>query len=255
MADIEIFKNKEFGEIRTLMIDDDPWFVGKDVALSLGYGKGKSLNNAVARHVHEDDKGVTEIVTPGGKQKVTIINESGLYALIFGSKLESAKRFKHWVTSEVLPTIRKHGAYMTPQTLQKMLQQPENLIQLLQTLQAEQEENKQLKTVNAVLTDKVHNWDNKAVLNALVRAYAMQECNGIFGSGWNALYKNIQYHEHINLKIRRGHSNDKNKPLIDFIRDDEFPGIIKIAVAMCEKVGLNTYKIINEVNMKKVVED
>lgn len=249
MTDIEIFKNKEFGEIRTLMIDNDPWFVAKDIADKLGYAQTSNM----MKRIDKEDSISSKL--DGMNMKSLLINESGLYSAIIGSKLESAKRFKHWVTSEVLPTIRKHGAYMTPQTLQSMLQQPENLIQLLQTLQAEQEENKQLKTVNAVLTDKVHNWNNKAVLNALVRAYAMQECNGIFGSGWNALYKNIQYHEHINLKIRRGHSNDKNKPLIDFIRDDEFPGIIKIAVAMCEKVGLNTYKIINEVNMKKVAED
>lgn len=249
MADIEIFKNKEFGEIRTLMIDNDPWFVAKDIADKLGYAQTSNM----MKRIDKEDSISSKL--DGMNMKSLLINESGLYSAIIGSKLESAKRFKHWVTSEVLPTIRKHGVYMTPQTLQNMLQQPENLIQLLQTLQAEQEENKQLKTVNAVLTDKVHNWDNKAVLNALIRAYAMQECNGIFGSGWNALYKNIQYHEHINLKIRRGHSSDKNKPLIDFIRDDEFPGIIKIAVAMCEKVGLNTYKIINEVNMKKVAED
>lgn len=75
-----------------------PWFVGKDVASALGYGKGKSLNNAVAAHVMDEDKGVTEIMTPGGRQKMVIINESGLYSLIFSSKLESAKRFKHWVT-------------------------------------------------------------------------------------------------------------------------------------------------------------
>lgn len=246
MTDIEIFKNEEFGEIRTLMIDNDPWFVAKDIADKLGYAQTSNM----MKRIDKEDSISSKL--DGMNMKSLLINESGLYSAIIGSKLESAKRFKHWVTSEVLPSIRKHGAYMTPQTLQDMLQQPENLIQLLQTLQAEQENNKQLKTVNAVLTDQAHDWDNKAVLNALVRAYAMQECNGIFGSGWNALYKNIQYHERINLKMRRGHSKDKGKPLIDFIRDDEFPGIIKIAAAMCEKAGLNTYKIINTVNMKKI---
>ena len=246
MTDIEIFKNEEFGEIRTLMIDNDPWFVAKDIADKLGYAQTSNM----MKRIDKEDSISSKL--DGMNMKSLLINESGLYSAIIGSKLESAKRFKHWVTSEVLPSIRKHGAYMTPQTLQDMLQQPENLIQLLQTLQAEQEKNKQLKTVNAVLTDQAHDWDNKAVLNALVRAYAMQECNGIFGSGWNALYKNIQYHEHINLKMRRGHSKDKDKPLIDFIRDDEFPGIIKIAAAMCEKAGLNTYKIINTVNMEKI---
>lgn len=116
LNDIKIFESPEFGKIRTEIIDGEPWFVGKDVASALGYGKGKSLNNAIARHVDLDDKGVTDLMTPGGKQKTTIINESGLYALIFGSKLDSAKRFKHWVTSEVLPSIRKTGSYSMPKT-------------------------------------------------------------------------------------------------------------------------------------------
>ena len=83
--------------------------MGKDVATALGYGEGKSLANAGARHVDIEDRGVTEMMTPGGIQRIVIINESGLYALIFGSKLEKAKAFKHWVTSEVLPALRKTG--------------------------------------------------------------------------------------------------------------------------------------------------
>ena len=114
MEGIEIFSNEEFGEIRTVVIDGEPWFVGKDVARALGYGEGKSLNNAVANHVDEEDKGVTGMMTPRGKQNFIVINESGMYALIFGSRLESAKRFKHWVTSEVLPAIRKTGRYIAP---------------------------------------------------------------------------------------------------------------------------------------------
>lgn len=114
--DVITFNSAEFGNVRTVIIDGQPWFVGKDVATSLGYGKGKSLNNAVADHVDEEDKGVTKMETPGGKQNVIIINESGLYSLILGSKLESAKKFKRWVTSEVLPTIRKSGSYTFTQT-------------------------------------------------------------------------------------------------------------------------------------------
>lgn len=108
MNELQIFNNEEFGEIRTVTIDNEPWFVGKDVAMALGYSNSRK---ALADHVQEDDKGVTKCDTLGGKQDLTIINESGLYALIFGSKLESAKRFKHWVTSEVLPSIRKTGGY------------------------------------------------------------------------------------------------------------------------------------------------
>ena len=107
-TNIEIFKNEEFGTVRTTLIDNEPWFVGKDVALALGYSEPRS---AVSKRVEQEDKGVAEMETPSGKQNMTIINESGLYALIFGSKLESAKRFKRWVTSEVLPTLRKTGTY------------------------------------------------------------------------------------------------------------------------------------------------
>lgn len=111
MEQLKIFENEEFGQIRTVMRDGEVWFVGKDVAEALGYGKGKSLANAVSDHVDPEDKGVTKMMTPGGTQQVTIINESGLYSLILSSKLESAKRFKRWVTSEVLPVIRKTGSY------------------------------------------------------------------------------------------------------------------------------------------------
>ena len=108
MNELQIFNNEEFGTVRTITIDNEPWFVGKDVAEALGYER---TADAIRQHVEGEDKGVGEIQTPGGKQKMTTINESGLYALIFGSKLESAKRFKHWVTSEVLPSIRKTGSY------------------------------------------------------------------------------------------------------------------------------------------------
>ena len=118
MNELQIFNNEEFGKIRTVTIDNEPWFVGKDVATALGYSNSRK---ALADHVQEDDKGVTKCDTLGGKQDLTTINESGLYALIFGSKLESAKRFKHWVTSEVLPSIRKTGGYDVKQPQGKEL--------------------------------------------------------------------------------------------------------------------------------------
>ena len=119
---MQIFKNDEFGQIRTVVIENEPYFVGKDVAEALGYGKGKSLANAVANHVDEEDKGVTKIMTPGGAQEMTVINESGIYSLVFGSKLPTAKKFKHWVTHEVLPSIRKTGTYGIPQNYAEALQ-------------------------------------------------------------------------------------------------------------------------------------
>ena len=109
MNELQIFNSEEFGEIRTATIDNEPWFVGKDVAEALGYA---NTRDALATHVMDEDKN-TVVISDGkrGNPNQTVINESGLYALIFGSKLESAKRFKHWVTSEVLPAIRKTGSY------------------------------------------------------------------------------------------------------------------------------------------------
>ena len=109
MNQMEIFKNPEFGTIRAVEIDGEPWLVGKDVALALGY---KNPQEAIRNHVDAEDKGVSEILTPGGMQKLPIINESGLYSLVLSSKLPKAKQFRRWVTSEVLPSIRKHGAYL-----------------------------------------------------------------------------------------------------------------------------------------------
>lgn len=112
MNKIQIFNNPEFGEIRTTTINNEPWFVGKDVAQVLGY---RETAKAIREHVDTDDKGVSKMDTPGGMQEMTIINESGLYSLILSSKLPGAKKFKHWVTSEVLPSLRKHGGYIAGQ--------------------------------------------------------------------------------------------------------------------------------------------
>lgn len=106
--ELQIFNNPEFGQMRSIVIDNEPWFVGKDVAVALGYSNHR---DALYKHVDSEDKGESRFATPSGEQMMTIINESGLYSLVFSSKLESAKKFKHWVTSEVLPALRKTGHY------------------------------------------------------------------------------------------------------------------------------------------------
>lgn len=121
MNELQIFNNPEFGDIRTVEIDGEPWLVGKDVAQALGYSDTKS---ALSDHVDPEDKmqgdGVTIRDSMGREQHPTIINESGLYALIFSSKLPGAKKFKHWVTSEVLPSIRKHHGYLSPEAAEQL---------------------------------------------------------------------------------------------------------------------------------------
>ena len=147
MNELMIFNNPEFGEVRTVEIDGEPWMVGKDVAQALGY---KNPQEAVRNHVDDEDKGVSEILTPGGKQNVPIINESGLYSLVLSSKLPGAKKFRRWVTSEVLPSIRKHGAYMSPATIEKLISDPDTIIQLATALKEEQEKRKALEAENEV---------------------------------------------------------------------------------------------------------
>lgn len=112
---MQIFDSAQFGRIRTFDVKGNPWFVGRDVAVALGY---KETAKAVREKVDIEDKGVSEIDTPGGKQQITIINESGLYSLIMSSKLPSAKQFKRWITSEVLPSIRITGGYVKPESVQ-----------------------------------------------------------------------------------------------------------------------------------------
>ena len=139
---LEVFTNAEFGSVRTLTIDEKPYFVGKDVAEILGYSNSRK---AIADHVDEEDKDTVTIRDGKGNPNQTVINESGLYSLILSSKLPNAKKFKHWVTAEVLPSLRKHGAYMTDSTLEQALTSPDFLIKLATELKTEKEKRQALE--------------------------------------------------------------------------------------------------------------
>lgn len=154
----QLFNFKE-QQVRTVTIDNEPYFVGNDVSMILGYS---NYRNAVANHVDNKDKRRTRIEYAGQKREVTLINESGLYDLIFDASRQSksqtvrdnARKFRHWVTSEVLPSIRKHGAYMTPQTIEKVLLNPDTIINLATQLKEEQQHRKQLQAENDVMKPK-----------------------------------------------------------------------------------------------------
>ena len=149
MNELQEFVNEKFGVVRTVIINEEPYFVGKDVAIALGYAKSQ---NAIAKHVDEDDSLKWGIIDSMGRNQETIvINESGLYSLIFGSKLESAKDFKKWVTSDILPSIRKHGIYATEATIDTMLNNPDTMIRVLTELKAEREQRIKLEKENASL--------------------------------------------------------------------------------------------------------
>lgn len=151
MTNLQAFTNTEFGEVRTMMRDGEPWFVAADVCRALDI---KNNRDAVER-LDDDEKGVVSTDTHGGIQTVTIINEPGLYALVLGSRKPEAKAFKRWITHEVIPAIRKNGAYLTPETAYKMLSDPQNLIQLLTTLSEKNEEVKLLTSESAEKDRKI----------------------------------------------------------------------------------------------------
>lgn len=172
--DIQIFTNEEFGEIRTINIYDEPWFVGKDVAEALGYSNSRK---ALADHVDDEDKkdGVTIRDSIGRDQTPILINESGVYSLVFGSKLENAKRFKRWVTSEVLPTIRKTGGYVNNDELfidtyfEGADEQTKSILRLnLAQIRQLNEEKRKLQQTVAVQTQQITEMEPKVTYYDIV---------------------------------------------------------------------------------------
>ena len=158
MNELQIFDNPDFGQVRVVNINGEAWLVGKDVAEVLGY---ENQNRDIVRHVDEDDRMMVDGKTQYqngielGQRGGWLINESGLYSLVLSSKLPTAKKFRRWVTSEVLPSIRKHGAYMTEQTVEKALTSPDFLIQLATNLKKEQEARQEAEAKNFKLEHEV----------------------------------------------------------------------------------------------------
>nr|DAP90762.1 MAG TPA: hypothetical protein [Caudoviricetes sp.] len=147
MNELQIF-NYNGKEVRTIQKDGEPWWVLKDVCGILGISKYRDT----ASRLDEDERGSVRVDTPGGEQEMTVVNESGLYNVILRSDKPEAKPFRKWVTSEVLPSIRKHGAYMTPETLEQAILNPDMMIKLCTALKDEQDKNKALQAVNSSLT-------------------------------------------------------------------------------------------------------
>lgn len=196
MNEIQIFNSPEFGEIRTVVIDNEPWFVGKDVAMALGYSNTK---DALRRHIELEDKRGSQITTPYGEQLMTIINESGLYALIFGSKLESAKKFKRWVTSEVLPSIRRTGGYQMPvltipEQIQLLAQGNVELNKRMDTMESELESIKLDLPILPIEADKITAAvKKKGVFIMGGKESCAYNNKGLRRKVYNNLYANLKY--------------------------------------------------------------
>lgn len=206
MNNLKIFYNPEFGNIRVLTIKNESYFVGKDVAFLLGYS---NTRDALRKHVDDEDKGVAKCDTPSGTQEMTVINESGLYSLILSSKLPKAKQFKHWVTGEVLPTIRKHGGYLTQEKMEEALLNPDVLIKLATQLKSEREARKQAESLNeqnkpkVLFADSVSVADDAILIGALAKLIKQ---NGV-DIGQNRLFQRLR---DMGYLIKSG--QDKNMP-------------------------------------------
>lgn len=190
MSELQIF-NFNGTDIRTLTIDNEPYFVGKDVAEVLGY---KKPENAVANHVDEEDKTTTLIQGTGSnyKSKTVIVNESGLYSLILSSKLPTAKKFKHWVTSEVLPAIRKHGGYLTDEKIEEALYNPDTLIKLATQLKEEREGRLIAEQQVAELKPKASYLDEILANKELITVSVIAKDYGMSAMQFNKLLHNLK---------------------------------------------------------------
>lgn len=205
MNDLMIFKNPEFGEIRTVELAGEPWLVGRDVAQVLGYAKPE---NAIATHVDDEDKTTTLIQGTGSnyKSKVVLINESGLYSLVLSSKLSGAKKFRRWVTAEVLPSIRRHGLYAVDQ----LIENPDLAIQAFSALKEEREKRKVLEAEKEANRPKVLFADSVAASNTSILVGEMAKIlkqNGV-DTGQNRLFEWMRNNGYL---IRR-EGTDYNMP-------------------------------------------
>ena len=198
MSELQVFNHAEFGSVRTITVEGESYFVGKDVAEILGYS---NTRKALADHVDEEDKGVTKCDTPGGVQDLTVINESGLYSLILSSKMPNAKKFKRWVTSEVLPTIRRHGLY----AMDEVLANPDILINALLELKSERERNANLQAVVAVQNQQMIEMQPKVSYYDVVLNCADLVAISVIAKdyGWSATKLN-QYLQQKGIQYKQG---------------------------------------------------
>lgn len=192
MNELKLFKNPEFGQIRVIELNGKPWFVGKDIAAALGF---KNPRQAISSNVDDEDKGVHEMDTPSGVQEMTIINESGLYSLIFNSRIEGAKKFKHWVTSEVLPSIRETGSYSM---------MPKDYASALRALADEVEKNEKLMIENEIQRQTIEDYQPKVTYYDTIlqskEAITVSQIAADYGISAKALNK-ILYEEGIQHRV------------------------------------------------------
>ena len=251
--EIKIFENEEFGSVRTMEINGEPYFVGKDVAEILGYA---NTSKALIDHVDDEDKLNNETLSSLGQRGGWLINESGLYSLILSSKLPNAKKFKRWVTSEILPAIRKTGGYLANSDMMvstyfgNLPPEQQTLVKgLFDNIIAQQTKIDTLTTTNEVLTTDILSWADRPLVNALVRRYAGYACDGSFASAWIEFKKELLYKYSININSRITayiNKNGKKPHTLDVITDDEVLSALKTIVSLCENKNIDISDLLNK---------
>ena len=229
MSDIKIYNHPQFGSIRTTGTPNNPEFCAMDLCKALGYSNGR---DALAKHVDAPDVAKRDIGVVTGKKldgsdaiqnvKVSFVNESGMYALVLGSKLPQAKQFKHWITSEVLPSIRKHGAYMTEATIENVMNDPDSWIKLLQTLKAERQQRQIAESKAALLEEVTREQAPKVVFadaitgsntNILIRDLAKLIQQNGYGIGEKRLFQYLRDNHYLTID---------NKPMQRYVEQGIF---------------------------------
>lgn len=251
MNDLKIFNNNEFGEIRTVTVNNEPMFCLTDVCRAL------ELTNPAMVKARLNEKGINSIdtLTKGGNQKLLYINESNLYKTIFQSRKESAERFSSWVTDEVLPTIRKTGGYLNNTDLfintyfSEIPDEQKSIVRAcLVNIEEKQKKINTLEKENGLLAQKVLEWADRPLINALVRAYG-HSIEDDYRKAWTDFKKELLYRYGINLNARKtAHLNaggSKSKKTLDFINDDELQQAISTAVTLCRD---------NDVEISEIIE-
>lgn len=299
--DLQVFENAEFGKLRILVFNndkDDVYFIGKEVGELFG---DTNYRRSLSK-LDDEDKTTAIIETNGGKQKLTIITESGFYSLLFamqpqkakgrvkcgtplqedsvGKRIEKLKKFKRWVTSEVLPMIRKTGGYVnneeqfintylpnadeatrlmfkthlaTIKNLNDKVGELNNKVDELTTNNTKLETiNTELTVTNAALTEQINTWDKRKCLNALVRSYGAKVFNGDIRGTWKEIYRQLNYYLGINVWNRQKNKNVESR--LDTLNEDEIAKTVKMVSALCEQHGMNVGRIIGKTN-KNIIDN
>lgn len=253
---IRIFENDQFGNVRVVIRDDEPWFVAADVCRALDVG---NPSQALTR-LDEDEKMTTLISNEGaasGKSSMAFVNEPGLYTLVLGSRKPEAKAFKRWITHDVIPSIRKTGTYALPVMPDKldsyMISDP---VERARRWIAEEETRQRLAATNRALVAENLIWKDSAVINALVRRYAASACGGDFGKAWRSFYKEMLYKHSIGLEKRKTawcdqHPGQKPPAAYQFLRvcTEVSKGVSCIA-SMCQEARIDVGDILEHFEQK-----